>query len=259
MTDGWLDIHAHINMLDTTPEETITLAKKNGVTKIFTIGTTPDDLPLVYGLAHKYAPFVYCTLGIHPHDANLFNEQAAQFIRSKANDPVVVGVGEIGLDFFYNNSDQKTQIEVFEKQMELAFELNLPVEIHTRDAEKETAEILKKYAGRVKGLLHCFTSSQWLADRALESDFDISISGIVTFKNADALRDVVRNIPIERLHVETDAPFLAPVPQRGKKNQPAFVCHTGEFVAQLKSIPVNEFINHMRRNAQRVFPKLQLS
>jgi TatD DNase family protein len=151
------------------------------------------------------------------------------------------------------------QIEAFRAQLRLAEELNLPVEIHTRDAEADTMMVLKEFSGRVKGLLHCFTGTMEMAQFGLDHGFDISISGVVTFKNAQALRDVVKNVPVERLHCETDAPFLAPIPHRGKKNQPAWMTHTAQLVAELKQIDLPALESHLRQNAARLFPKLQLN
>lgn len=257
MSAEWIDVHTHLNMLESTIEDSLRLARDNGVARMFTIGTQPDDHQLVLDIAKKHYPTVCCTLGIHPHDANTYNDAALEFIRQHANDPEVVAIGEIGLDYFYENSDRAMQKVAFEKQLALAEETGLPVEIHTRDAEPDTVAILKNFEGRVKGLLHCFTGTQWLADEALKLGFDISISGVVTFKNAEDLRNIVRTLPIDRIHVETDAPFLSPVPQRGKKNTPAYVIHTGQFVAQLKGISSEELARQTKLNALKLFPKLQ--
>ena len=151
---------------------------------------------------------------------------------------------------------KKSQIEAFKKQMDLAEEFNLPVEIHTRDAEDDTIEILKEYKGRVKGIIHCFTGTQQLADAALDCGYNISFSGVVTFKNAEDLRQVCLNTPIDRMHVETDAPFLAPVPLRGQKNQPDFVLWVAKFVSELKGVPLKDFCHQMKTNADKMFPKL---
>lgn len=256
---AWIDVHTHLNMLESSPEETLRVAESAGVDRVITIGTCPDDLSLVLGLAEKFFPRVSCTLGIHPHEAALYTQAVANFIRIHAPRPQVVAIGETGLDYYYNNAPREVQIQAFRAQMDLAEELGLPVEIHTRDAESDTMQILTDYKGRVKGLLHCFTGSQALADAGLACGFDVSISGVVTFKNADQLRAVVKTVPLDRLHVETDAPFLSPVPLRGKKNQPAFMTHTAQVVAELKGVTPEELQTHTRRNAQRLFSKLQLA
>lgn len=252
----FIDVHTHLNMLEQGPEEALAEAKRQGVGQVITIGTCSDDLPVVLALAQKYYPVVGCTLGIHPHEAEEFTPAIEQYIRENSKLKEVVALGEMGLDYYYNNSPKEVQIQAFRSQMKLAEDCALPVEIHTRDAEDDTIAILREFDGRVKGLLHCFTGTQSLADAGLECGFDISISGVVTFKNAEALRDVVRKVPLQRLHVETDAPFLAPVPHRGKKNQPAWVTHTAQLVAELKGITVEELEKQTRANAQRLFTKM---
>ena len=255
---SWIDVHTHLNMLEVPPETALNEAQSAKVNHVITIGTCPDDLPVVLELAKKFSPRVACTLGIHPHEAELYNAEIGQWIRANAMSPVVVAIGETGLDYYYNNAPRDVQIHAFREQMKIAEELNLPVEIHTRDAEDDTAVILKEFSGRVRGLLHCFTGTWELAKVGLDCGFNISISGVVTFKNADALRDVVKKVPLDRLHVETDAPFLAPVPHRGKKNRPAFVVHTAETVAGLKGVTLDELEVATRQNALSLFPKLQL-
>jgi TatD DNase family protein len=254
----WIDVHTHINMLEVSPEQAFAAADANGVGSMITIGTCPDDLPTVLQLAQKYAPRVACTLGIHPHEAALFTPEIEKWIRENATRPEVVAIGETGLDYYYNNAPQEVQIHAFRSQLKIAEDLGLPVEIHTRDAEPDTMQILREFKGRVKGLLHCFTGTWELAEVGLDCGFNISISGVVTFKNAEALREVVRRVPLDRLHVETDAPFLAPVPHRGKKNQPAFVVHVAEQVAQLKGVTVAELALATGQNAKRLFTKLVL-
>lgn len=253
---GWIDIHTHINMLELSPEETLKTAKAAGIQKLITIGTEPDDLPIVQNLAKQFAPDVYCTLGIHPHEGKVYNSEVEKYLRANLAQPEVVAVGEIGLDFYYDNSPKEDQIEAFRAQMDLAYEFNLPVEIHTRDAEPETIEILKEYKGKVRGLIHCFTGTQTLATAALDCGYNISFSGIVTFKNAQDLRDVAISTPLDRMHVETDAPFLSPVPMRGKKNQPDFMLWTAQLVAELKGKPIDVFCQQMKQNAKQMFQKL---
>ncbi len=253
----WIDMHCHLDRLEGGPEYALKLAQNNGVQKIITIGTEPEDLPIVLALAKKFAPDVYCTLGVHPHEGVKYSEQVRDYILQNANEPEVVAIGEIGLDYYYDQSPRKEQIEAFEDQLSLAAELNLPVEIHTRDAEEDTVNMLKKFKGRVNGLIHCFTGTEWLARQALDLGFNISISGVVTFKNAESLRRIVKNvIPIDRLHVETDAPFLAPVPLRGKVNTSAYVIHTARCVADLKSISEYDLSLQTKQNAKRLFKKL---
>jgi TatD DNase family protein len=255
---AFIDVHTHINMLEITADEALRLAAENNVRNMITIGTCPDDLPLVLSLAEKYYPVVACSLGIHPHEASLYSPAMADFIRKNAGRKEVVAIGETGLDYFYNNAPKDVQIAAFRAQLELAEELKLPVEIHTRDAEADTMQILRDFSGRANGLLHCFTGTWDMAKVGLDNGWDISISGVVTFKKAEELREVVKQVPIDRLHVETDAPFLAPMPHRGKKNQPAFVMHTAQVVADLKGVDLSALQKQLRANAARLFPKLPL-
>jgi TatD DNase family protein len=255
---AFIDVHTHINMLEIPADEALRLAALSGVGNMITIGTCPDDLPHVLSLAEKYYPVVACSLGIHPHEASLYSPEMADFIRKNAGRKEVVAIGETGLDYFYNNAPKDVQIAAFRAQLELAEELKLPVEIHTRDAEPDTMQILREFKGRAHGLLHCFTGTWEMAKVGLDNGWDISISGVVTFKKAEELREVVKQVPIDRLHVETDAPFLAPMPHRGKKNQPAFVAHTAKAVADLKGVDVLTLQKQLRANAARLFPKLPL-
>lgn len=253
---GWIDIHTHLNFLEITPEEAVANAKDKGFDRLITIGTEPADLPVVLKLAETFAPQVFCTLGIHPHEGKVFDDAVEAYLRAHLAHPRVVAVGEIGLDYYYDNSPKDEQIHAFRKQMELAEEFQLPVEIHTRDAEDDTIEILREFKGRVKGVIHCFTGTQKLADAALDCGYNISFSGIVTFKNAQDLRDICLKMPLDRIHVETDAPFLAPMPMRGKKNVPDYMLWTAQFVADLKSVDLETFCRQMKVNARLMFPKL---
>ena len=256
MEIGWTDIHTHLNFLEISPKEAIEIGKEKGLNRFITIGTEPGDLPVVLKLAEEFSPHVFCTLGIHPHEGKVFDQSVDEFLRKNLNNPRVVAVGEIGLDYYYDNSPKQDQLDAFRAQMKLAEEFNLPVEIHTRDAEEDTIEILKEFKGKVRGVIHCFTGTQKLATEALDCGYNISFSGIVTFKSAQDLRDVCLNTPLERMHVETDAPFLAPVPMRGKKNQPDYMLWTAQFVADLKGVDLTEFCQQMKSNAEAMFPRL---
>lgn len=255
---SWIDVHTHLDRLEFSPEQALESARTNRVEHMITIGTCPADLPVVLELAEKHGPRVACTLGIHPHEAELYTPEIENWIRQHATKPQVVAIGETGLDYYYNNASRELQIAAFRAQLQMAADLNLPVEIHTRDAEPDTMQILADFKGKVRGLLHCFTGTWEMAEFGLNHGFNISISGVVTFKNAQALRDVVKKVPLDRLHVETDSPFLAPVPHRGKKNQPAWVVHTAETVAQLKGITLEQLEEATFRNAKSLFMKLQL-
>lgn len=259
-TAGWIDVHTHLNFLkDMSVEEALVQARAAGVSRFITIGTEPKDHPVVLEIAQKYFPEVACTLGIHPHEGSVYTDEIDAFIDQNLPRPEVVAVGEIGLDYYYDNSPREEQKTAFRRQLTLAEKHKLPIEIHTRDAEADTIEILKEFGGRITGIVHCFTGTMWLAKQALDLGLDISFSGVVTFKKAEELREVAKYVPLDRLHVETDAPFLAPVPQRGKSNVPAFVVHTAQAVADLRQIPLEELKMATLANAARTFPKLQLS
>lgn len=256
---SWLDLHTHLDDLEISPEEAVKNAKLNQVQWMITIGTNPSDHLKVLDFVSQFSGVVFGTLGVHPHEAAKYDQDVQSFLIKNAPHSGVVGIGEIGLDYYYNKANHDVQKKAFESQMEVAAELGLPVEIHTRDAEKDTFEILKTFEGRVRGVLHCFTGTQWLAEKALELGYDISVSGIITFKNAEDLRSVIRQVPLDRLHIETDAPYLAPVPHRGKKNQPCYVIETAAAVAQLKNVTLEELSRATLRNARRLFPKIKLA
>lgn len=256
MSDFWIDTHTHLNMLkERNPQEAIDAAKEVGIERLINIGTNSKDHSVVLGLAESFEE-VYCTLGVHPHNAEDF-EKAKDFMLEKLTHPKVVAVGEIGLDFYYDNAPRDLQIEVFRKQMEVAEKHGLPVQIHTRDAEDETIKVLEEFEGRVKSLLHCFSSSRTLAERGVELGCHFSLSGVLTFRSADSLREAIENvIPLDRIHIETDAPFLAPTPKRGKENHSAFMIHTAEKVAELKGVSMEELKKASTENNFRLFPKL---
>lgn len=251
-----IDIHTHLDKLEEGVEKALELGAAAGVGGYITIGTEPEDLPVVLQIAQKYYPKVLCTLGIHPHEAELFTNEIADFLRKNLNEKEVAAVGEIGLDFYYKTANPTVQIQSFEAQMAIAQEYGMPVEIHTREAEAETLEILNKYKGQVRGLLHCFTGTLEMAKKSLDLGFNISFSGIVTFKNADTLREVLKYVPLDRLHVETDAPFLAPVPMRGKSNTSAYLTYTADFVSQLKGVSREALTLQTALNLEQLFPKM---
>ena len=253
----WIDVHTHFNMLKAAPAETLQNALKVGVERMITIGTGPKDFNEVLSIARTHQPHVYSTLGVHPHEASSFDESVHQYLNENLGAPEVVAVGEIGLDYYYKHSPIEIQKEVFRRQLQLSVEHDLPVEIHSRDAEKDTVSILREFGGQVKGLFHCFTGTQFLADAALDLGMNVSVSGIVTFKNANPLCQVVKSLPPDRIHVETDAPFLTPVPFRGKENVPAYLVHTARFVAELLGMTEEAFSEKTRQNALKMFPKLK--
>ncbi len=234
-----VDSHCHLDYLARNGGDlagVLTRARNAGVGAMLTIGTKLREFDIVRAIAEANDDVV-CSVGIHPHEAGNEATDAARLVEL-ARHPKVVGIGETGLDYFYDKSPRAQQQANFRTHLAAATASGLPVIVHTRDADDDTAAMLTEAAGqgRLTGVLHCFTSSLALARHALELGLYISISGIVTFKNAEELRQVVRQIPLDRLLVETDSPFLAPVPVRGKTCEPAFVVHTAARVAELKGV-----------------------
>ena len=253
----WIDSHAHIDKLSSSVLDILQLAREEGVFRILTIGTELKDWKQIVRLCEEYSPEIYGALGMHPHTAKNFDEESEEFLKTHLNLKRIVAIGEIGLDYHYEHSDRVIQKEVFEKQLSLAYDLKMPVEIHTREAEEDTAVFLKQFKGKVKGLLHCFTGSYDLARQALDCGFNISFSGILTFKNSEGLRKTCKKIPLDRLHIETDSPFLSPVPYRGKENQPAHVSVLAKCVAELHSVDLQTLSDRLKKNTWELFPKIK--
>ncbi len=253
----WIDTHTHLNMLkERGVRDAIEESKALGINKFITIGTDSKDHPVVLDLAKTHEE-VFCTLGVHPHDAEDF-ENAKDWMVANLNHERVLAVGEIGLDFYYDNAPRELQKSVYDEQMKIAQKFNLPVEVHTRDADEETIEMIKKYEGKVTGLLHCFSGSAKLAQAAIGCGYHISISGIITFKSAKELRRIVKEIvPLDRIHVETDAPFLAPIPYRGKENFSGYMIETAKVVAELKGISMDELKKVTYENNMKLFNKMK--
>lgn len=253
----WIDSHAHIDKLKPAPLEILKSAKGAGVFRILTIGTELSDWQQVILLCKNHSPEVYGALGMHPHTACDFNNECEEFLKKHLHFNRIVAVGEIGLDYYYENSDRNKQKEVFEKQLCLAKEFKMPVEIHSRQAEEDTLFFLKQFKGQVKGLLHCFTGSYEMAKAALDYGFNISFSGILTFKNAEDLRQICKKIPLDRLHIETDSPFLSPEPFRGRENQPAHIGVLAEQMAKLHNVDLHFLSDQLKQNTWDLFPKIK--
>jgi TatD DNase family protein len=254
-----IDSHCHLDFPDFVAEldAVVERALAAGVERMITIGTRVEKAGRAAEIAERYES-VYFTVGTHPHEAAA--ETASDFaaMRRFAAHPKCVGIGEAGLDYHYNYAPPDVAKRVFRGQIGLARELGLPLVIHTRDAEEDTAAILKEEMGRgpFSAILHCFTSSRSLAETGLDLGLSISFSGVVTFKNSGELRAIARDVPLDRILVETDAPYLAPVPHRGKRNEPAFVAATARAVAEAKGVPVEAIAEATRANTHRVFSKL---
>jgi TatD DNase family protein len=232
-----IDSHCHLNYegLLERQDEVLDNARERGVQGFLNISTRQREWADIIGVAEKNAD-VWASVGVHPHEADAHPDLGAAALVEGTVHPRVIAIGECGLDYYYDNSDRAAQRERFEAHVDAAGETGLPLIVHTRDAEEDTAEILTRAVKEkgVRGVLHCFTGSAELAKTALDLGFFISLSGIVTFKNAQDLQGTARKLPLDRMLVETDSPFLAPVPHRGKKCEPAFVADTATFVAQLR-------------------------
>lgn len=255
-----VDSHCHLDFPEFAPEldAVVDRARTAGVGLCVSIGTTLDGFPRVQAVAERFDS-VWCSVGIHPHEAEKEPLEDAQALIALAQGPKVVGIGETGLDYFYEHSPRAAQQKNFRLHIAAARELGLPLIVHTRDAEDDTIEILRDEMeqGAFTGLIHCFTGTKKLADAALELGFCISVSGIATFKKSEELRAVIRDVPLERLLVETDAPFLAPVPHRGKRNEPAFVAHTADVLAGLKGVSREDLAAQTTQNFFSLFRKVK--
>jgi TatD DNase family protein len=251
----FVDSHCHLDFPDFGPEREaiIARARSAGVETMLTIGTRLDKFPGVRRIAEGHDG-IWCSVGVHPHEARDYAALAPQQLVALAAHPKVVGIGETGLDFHYDLSPRDIQECVFRTHIAAARATGLPLVIHAREADQEVARILDEERPP-PGVMHCFSSGRALAEAALALGFYISISGIVTFRNAEELRAIVRDVPLERLLVETDAPYLAPVPYRGKRNEPAYVAITAAAVAALKGVEPQYLAEVTSTNFFRLFGK----
>jgi TatD DNase family protein len=249
-----IDTHAHLEMndFDADRDDVITRAHEQGIAAVIAVGINLEDSTAAVALAQQYED-IYAAVGVHPHDAESIHETTYDRIAQLAAQEKVVAYGEIGLDFFKNRSPRDIQIQRFEEQLDLAGSLNLPVIIHSRDAHQETYDILKKHRGRLRGVLHCFSGDDTMALRYIDLGYYISIPGTITFPKADKLADVARTIPMDSLLVETDSPFLSPVPKRGKRNEPAYVAYVAQKIADIRGIPLEEVERSTTENAKSLF------
>jgi len=248
-----IDTHCHLEMDDFNPdrEEVIKRAKDSGIEAIITIGSDLEGNIGGLKLSEKY-DFIYSSVGFHPHDAKDFTEEIFDQIKAWAEKEKVVAIGEIGLDYHYNNSPREIQKDVFKRQLQYAKEINFPVIIHSREAKKDTLDIIKE-SGVNKGVLHCFSGDIEMAEKAMAMGFYISIAGPVTFKNARRLRDIAKAIPDDYLLIETDAPYLIPEPFRGRRNEPSYIVHTAMAIAELRGITLEDMARITTINAKRLF------
>ena len=257
----WIDSHCHLNLTEQKtgqPPELITKkANQAGVDGIVTICCRiSEELDEILNITSNEN--IWGTIGTHPHDSGLEAEKAysaEDIARLAESHEKIIGIGETGLDYYYDNSPREDQRKSFVKHIHACIAANMPMVVHTRDAEKETADIMKieGQGSGLTGVMHCYSSSRQLAEEALDMGFYISFSGIVTFKKATELRETAKIVPLDRVLVETDAPFLAPEPYRGKVNEPAYVAHTGAFLADLYGIGAEEFAKITTQNFYRLF------
>ncbi len=254
-----IDSHCHLNYkgLVEQQQQVLERARAAGVGTMLTISTRECEWDDVIGIAEREDD-IWATVGIHPHEADAHAHIDTAKLINRAQHPRVVGIGESGLDYYYDHSDRDQQQTSFRAHIAAARETGLPIIVHTRDAEEDTAAILRDEMGKgaYPGVIHCFTASDAFADIALELGFYISISGIVTFKNAKDLQATAARVPIDRLLIETDSPFLAPVPHRGKTGEPAFVADTARFLATLRGIDVMTLADATSANFHRLFTKV---
>ncbi len=251
-----IDTHTHLDDARYEPDREVVIARalETGIDSMITIGCDLSTSHAAVALANRY-PFVYATVGVHPHEVKHIEDGWYNEFRRLAENKKVVAFGEIGLDYHYNHSSPKEQRDRFREQIQLARELSLPLVIHTREAQEDTIQILKdERSTEVGGVFHCFSGDAWLAKDALDLGFYLSFSGILTFQNAGMLRDIAKTVPLDRILIETDCPYLTPVPHRGKRNEPAFVRYVAETLATIASVSdLAEIYRLTTENARRLF------
>jgi len=250
-----IDSHAHLEMPEFKKDltEVLQRAKESGVEYIFTVGTEPRDWKRALEIALSNS-WIYTILGVHPHNAKEIDEKTYSVLKNLCEHEKVRAYGEIGLDFFRNHSPRDIQIQRFREQIALAKELKLPIVVHDREAHQETLEILRTEKGWENGgVIHCFSGDEAMAKACIDMGFYISIPGSITYKNAGPYLELVKKLPLDSLLVETDAPFLAPVPFRGKRNEPGYVRYTAQKIAEIKKVPFERVAEATTRNALKVF------
>ena len=253
-----VDSHCHLDFDDFEEDvaEIIERARENGVCMILNAGNNLNELDNQLELSEKY-PFVFSAVGVHPHNAAEYSNLTAEVLIDKAKHKKIIGIGETGLDYYYDYAPRDLQIKLFREHIKAAQETGLPIIIHNRESDEDMiAELKKAYKEKpFSGVIHCFSSSQKLADFALSIGFYLSASGMITFNKCGELRDVFEKIPLNRLLVETDSPFLAPIPKRGKRNEPAYVRYTAEKLAQLRDLSFEQIAQIKSDNFCKLFRK----
>jgi TatD DNase family protein len=256
-----VDSHCHLHMLDLAPDhgdlnQILNRAQNNGVQHILNVSVSISEFPTVLKIAETY-PFVSASVGLHPNEQS--EEVDIETLIKLAQSAKVVAIGETGLDYFRSTGEVGWQRERFRTHIRAAKQLKKPIIVHTRNAKEDTIRIMQEEsAAQAGGVMHCFTEDWLVAKQALDMNFYVSFSGIITFKNAASMQEVAKKIPLDRMLIETDAPYLAPNPHRGKPNEPSYMRHTAEFIAQLRNIPLEEFAEQTTQNFFRVFKGVKL-
>lgn len=255
-----VDSHCHLNFPELLEdlEGVVARARAAGVGVMQTICTEMEEFEQIHAIAERFEG-VYCSVGVHPNDSATKNHASVEELVATASNSKVIGIGETGLDYHYDHSPKEAQQESFRIHIRAARQAGLPLIVHTREAEEDTIRILREEMeqGPFTGVIHCFTSSQYLAEEAVKLGFYISASGIITFKNATAIRDALAQVPMDRLLIETDAPFLAPAPHRGKKNAPEFVFFVNKALAEIKAMDEAACARATTENFFRLFNRAQ--
>ena len=246
-----IDTHAHVDMLKDT-EGAIQTAHLSGIEKIILPCAYPKDIDRVFEISQKYEN-VYGMLGVHPSEVKDWDDSLIDKIKEYSKSRKIVAIGEIGLDYYWDKSFNDLQKEIFIKQIHLANELKLPIDVHDREAHKDTYDIIKEYNKGSKVVMHCFSGSVEFAKECIKEGWYLALGGVVTFKNAIKMKEVAQEIPLDKLLVETDCPYLTPVPHRGEENQPAYVKYVAEEIAKIKNITFDEVARQTTKNAKEVF------
>ena len=254
MTPKIFESHAHYDSSKFAEdrEELLNSIQENEVGTIINVGASWKSVTSVIELAEKYQ-FVYAALGLHPDEVGDLNEERFAFLKEQCRKEKVVAIGEIGLDYYWDNESHDIQKKWFVRQLELARELDLPVIIHSRDAAEDTLEIMKEHAQGLRGVIHCFSYSKELAEEYVKMGFHIGIGGVVTFKNGKKLKEVAEVVPLERILLETDCPYLAPEPYRGKRNSSLYIPHIAQAIADIKGITYEEVVAQTEQNGKLLF------
>jgi len=259
MSNKIVDSHCHLNFpqFKDKIDEIVNRALDKGVSKMLTISTKLNEISNLEDISKTYSE-VYNSVGVHPHECKNYKDLCLEDLLKYTKNPKCIGIGESGLDFYYENSPKELQIELFKIHIEAARKSFLPLIVHTRAADSETIEILQNEMkrGKFTGLIHCFSTSRELAEKAIDLGFYISLSGIITFNKSNELRNIVKELPLNRLLVETDAPYLAPEPYRGKCNEPSYVVHTAKYLANIMNVDIDTVANKTTENFNKLFNKI---